>query len=68
MRELNVNEIKEVNGGWGWVIKVVDWVGRGSISIDIINSWRNFSKDAQRMSGGSAEQHLIARDAGKIDE
>jgi len=68
MRELNVNEIKEVNGGWAWIIKVVDWVGRASTTIDIANSWKNFSQDAQKMSGGSARQHPIAKAAGKIDE
>ena len=68
MRELNVNEIKEVNGGWKWVITAIDWVGRASTALDIANSWQNFSRDAQRMSGGSAVQHPIAREQGKVDE
>jgi hypothetical protein len=68
MRELSINEINLVNGGWRWVIKALDWLGRASTAIDIANSWQNFSRDAQKMSGGSAIQHPIAKAAGKIDE
>ena len=67
MRELNVNEIKLVSGGW-WIVKALDWLGRASTAVDIANSWKNFSNDAKRMSGWTAAQHPIAAGAGKIDE
>jgi hypothetical protein len=68
MRELNVNEIELVNGGWTWIVKALDWVGRASTAVDIANSWNNFSEAAKKMSGGAAAQHPIAKAAGKIDE
>ncbi|MFQ3190489.1 MAG: hypothetical protein ACI936_001621, partial [Paraglaciecola sp.] len=64
MRELNVNEIKEVSGGWKWIIQALDWAGRASTAADIAMSWQRFSEDAKKMSGGSAEQHPIATAAG----
>jgi hypothetical protein len=36
MKTLDVNQLENVEMGWSWLIKLVDWAGRATVTYDAV--------------------------------